>query len=73
MENEIAARQLGPEGEAPQSPQARWPLLSAKMIHVVAKLCSFKDCILECLDGSCEASSLQLIFLVGGGENNSLV
>lgn len=49
MENEIAAGQLGPEEEVLSSPQACWPLLSAEMIHVIAKLCSFKDCILECL------------------------
>lgn len=34
MENEIAASQLGPE-------EASWPLFSAKIIHVIAKICPF--------------------------------
>lgn len=41
MENEIAARQLGPEEVVHPSPQATWPLLSAKIIHVIEKICPF--------------------------------
>ena len=41
MENEIAARQLGPEEQVHSSLQACWSLLSAKIIHVVAKICPF--------------------------------